>query len=130
MSLKQERPELHFGEVSKALGEEWSKMEEKARAKYEMLSKEDSIRYQKEAKLAGKGKVKKKSSKSQMSRKFNKKAILKTTRSVELEGPPISKIPKQATSKSKLTLNKSPRSNTAQELLAPKKAKLKRQGTL
>ena len=61
-ALKRAQPELDFGELSKALGEEWGKMDRSAKAKYEALSQADTARYEREAKIAGIGKVKKKKS--------------------------------------------------------------------
>jgi hypothetical protein len=57
-ALKVAQPELGFGEVSKVLGAQWNAMGKHARAKYTALAAADSVRYNREAQAAGKGKKK------------------------------------------------------------------------
>lgn len=46
--LRAQYPDLSFNEIGKLLGDEWKKMINSERAKYQEMAKEDKIRYEKE----------------------------------------------------------------------------------
>jgi len=58
-ALQKEKPELKFGDLTKALTEDWKALSEKDRKKYEDMATKDKARYEKEMEDAGLKKEKK-----------------------------------------------------------------------
>jgi structure-specific recognition protein 1 len=48
LQVKEDKPEISFGDVGKELGERWKAISDKEKAKFEEMAKKDKDRYTKE----------------------------------------------------------------------------------